>query len=590
MRTTSICLCGLALALAATTFTGCSRGKSSDTSSISKQTVEKYLVSGILKETDGFTLPGTVTLEATDNNGPVKLYSDKTGGKEISSITAADDGMVSFFVDGAAIPPITIKAWGATFMDNHAAGSSMFTINKPGTTFFALKIIDLEGPSQGVLPHVENGTLDLDDKLGTPFSMQLSSAQVTIPTGTLFQDGSGNNLKGTVKASLTEFASSTTTAPLIDPDIFDSTLYNPEDELLSTAVLKASDLDNFPGGMNNTHASAGAGYFATAGFVAVNVTDGEGKQAKKIATGTFDIRMNISAGTINPNTDLPVVAGDTIPIFTYDEKTLLWKAEVDGAGTPVLGLVQTDPLTGGLYVLHTTNHFSFWNLGWLATGTGTSCTATMNLQKDAIAMPLTLTATMSGKKCTTLLTNYKPAGDTTITVANVPNQLLKIVLTDPMNNVIWTSPKAGVNWCAAPINASYTAPVSKKAVAITVKVTEFCTQDPSVTQAVPSTPTQVTTAVLNGKGILPPILYKPISFAVTDSAGTSTHNLVPGAYTITAYDRRTATYFPLPVQPATVPLNPITVVKATPQTVFIKIPVTCIPPITGSTGGTGYSF
>jgi hypothetical protein len=95
---------------------------------------------------------------------------------------------------------------------------------------------------------------------------------------------------------------------------------------------------------------------------------------------------------------------------------------------------------------------------------------------------------------TFILSGSKAANEAVISINNVPNQLLNIVLTDPAKKVIWTSPAAGVNWCTAPITANYTAPVNVKAVAVTVKVTEYCSQIPSITQVVPGTSTQVTTA------------------------------------------------------------------------------------------------
>jgi hypothetical protein len=378
-------------------------------SPIGNQNIENYPVTGVLKETEGFGMPGTIALSVTDAYGnPVKLYSDKTGGTQITSINAANDGIVNFYVDGAAVAPITIKANGSTFVPNHISSSTRFGITKPGTTNFAINIIDMDVPSPGIfVAHIENGTLDADDVLTTPFYLlDLSpqhSAEVTIPSGTVFKDSAGNNLKGMAKASLTTFASSTATIDLIDPRYFDKSKYDPEADLNTDNLppLGESDLGNFPGGLNSTPDPKQSGYFVTAGFVSVNVADASGKQAKKIANGTFDIRMNIAPGTVNPDGNL-VAAGDYIPVHTYDEKTMLWRAEVDGAGDPVLGQVKSDPVNGGLYVLHTANHFLFWNLGWLVTGTATSCNATMNLTGDAIGMPLTLTATISARSLSDL--------------------------------------------------------------------------------------------------------------------------------------------------------------------------------------------
>jgi hypothetical protein len=584
---------GFALFLTSLTLAGCghSRSGGGDTPPLSLQSVEKYPVSGVLKETDGYAMPGTVQVSATDSLGnAVKLFSDKTGGTEVSSIPVAADGMVAFFVDGNAALPVTVKAWGSSHIPNHLGNSAKFTVDSTGTSYFAINIVDMDVPSAGILPHVEDGSLDLDDQLITTFDMIEPSAEVIIPTGTKFLNGSGIPLTGTVKAALTQFTSSNTANPIIDETVFDTSIYDPELEGGTEATLVQSDLENFPGGLNNTHATAGTGYFVTAGFVAVDVIDADGNIAKEIAPGdTFTIRMNIAADTLDPTTqdDRLLAAGDMVPVFTYDETTLLWKPELDGSGNPVEELVQLDPVTGGLYVLHTTDHFSFWDLGWLVTTTTASCTATMNLQNDAIAFPLTLKATFSGKNGKKgknfLLTGFKPAGESTITALNVPNANLNIVLTNAQNKVVWS--QKNVNWCAAPLTASYTAPVSRKAVPVTVNVSEYCVQDPSVFQVVPSTLTTVTKAV-NNAGKQPPVAYIPISYGITDINGSYVHNVVPGSYDFAAYDRRTATY----VQ-ATNPINPVTVVKKTAPSVAIEIPVTCTPTNTGSTGSTGgYNF
>jgi hypothetical protein len=182
------------------------------------------------------------------------------------------------------------------------------------------------------------------------------------------------------------------------------------------------------------------------------------------------------------------------------------------------------------------------------------------------------------------LTGFKPANDSTITVQNVPNVPLDIVFTDAANKVIYS--KAKYNLCTKPaLTATYTAPPAKKAVPVTVNVTEYCRQDVTKVQVVPSTSTQVAVATANKPGALPPIAYTPISYGITNAAGTFIHQISAGTYEFSAFDRRTNTYVK-----ETVPVNPVTVVKATPLTVSVKIPVDCILN-TGTTGGTGvYAF
>jgi hypothetical protein len=586
MKRSHICTYGLTLTVAALGITGCGGGGAGDSAPVvlpAKQAAENYIVSGVLKETDGFAMPGSVALTATDAAGnPVKLYSDKTGGALITSaVIVGDDGMINFYVDNNALLPVTIKAAGSSSIPNHIASSAKFTITKPGSTFFVINIIDMDVPASGVLPHYENGTMDADDSLTVPFDMTVSSANVKIPSGTIFQTAGNTNLKGTVKASLTQFASSTTTADLIPASVF---THDPNTDL-NDVILAQSDLENFPGGMNSALINGNSGYFTTAGFVAVEVADANGNQAKKLANGTFDIRMNISADVVNPLTNLPIVVGDIIPIFTYDEKTMTWIP--DGSRT-----VQQD--AAGLFVVHNTNHFSFWNLGWAVTGATQSCTATINVPaptatapNDAFSMPLNLKATLTPVKNTggkrtnvvnTLLTGIKPANDGTITLSNVPNQLMDVVMTDTTNKVIYS--KSGVNLCTMtpPLSVVYNAPVSKKSVPVTVKVIEFCSQNPKVTQVVPNTLTTVTTPVNNGKN-KPPVAYVPIASGVTDLTGTYVYQLNPcsssTSYVVSAYDRRSALFVPASA--------PLIVVSGKPQTVTISIPVQC-KPVSGSSG------
>jgi hypothetical protein len=589
MRKSQISSFGLALTVAALGLTGCGGGSGDPAPVVlpAKQSAENYVVSGVLKETDGLAMPGSVALTATDANGnPVKLYSDKTGGNLITSaVTVGDDGMLSFFVDKNALLPVTIKAAGSTLVPNHIASSTKFTVTQP-STFFVINIVDMDFPAAGILPHYENGTMDADDKLQVPFDMIISSTRVTIPSGTIFQTAGNANLKGTVKAAVTQFTSSTTTSDIIPATIsgVDIFTYDPNTDETEGLTLPQSDLENFPGGMNSALIGGNSGYFTTAGFVAVEVIDANGNQAKKLASGTFAIRMNISPGVANPLTDLPVQAGDVIPVFTYDENTMSWVP--DGSET-----VLQDGT--GLYVIHNTNHFSFWNLGWAVTGTTASCSATINVPaptstapNDAFSMPLNLKATLTPVKVAgsrtkvvnTLLTGTKPAFESSLSLTSVPNQALDVVFTDSTNKVIFT--KTGVNLCTAatPLSVVYNAPAVKSAVAVTVNVTEYCSLDSKVTQVVPNTLTTVTTSVTN-VGKIPPVAYTPIASGVTGLTGTFIYNLKPTTgttkYTISAYDRRTAKFVTATA--------PISVVKGTPQVVNIGISVTCNK-VSGSSG------
>lgn len=576
MKITSMCAYALVLAMAAFTITGCSSsgGDDAPAQQIAQLTVEKYPVTGLITDPDGVPVSGTVTLSAVDTNGvAVKLYSDKTGGTQLTTVSVP--GVISFFVADTAALPVTVTA--VAKATGRVSSSSRFTITASGTSTFTIKLVDTSSTTTaGVVSAAVTGTANSATGLAAPLTTTVAatdpsktSASVAIPTATVLKDSNNVPLSGTVTTTVTTFAPPTETYPVFDPNIFDLSYYDPEQGIYATDTSSA--LEIFPGGLGNVQGDAGKGYFVTAGFIAVDVTDATGKQAKTSGGTDFTIRMNIPAGTFNPITDTTVAAGDSIPVWTYNETEAKWKAEVDSSNIQITRVVQQD--ANGLFVTHTTNHFSFWNLGWLV---GTTCTATMNLLNDAITMPLTLKATFTkgggGKGGGLLLTGFKPAGDASVTATNVPaTKNIDLVLIDSNKKIV--ASKKNFNWCtiAKPVSLSYKAPLDKKPVPVTVTVTEYCAQAPTVTRPVPSATTYATKS---GSAI-------PVSTGTTDAAGSFIHNLTAGTYNFFAYNRTTATYSTK---------SNVQVVVATPQTVAFSTPVQCTV-VTGTTGGSAiYGF
>lgn len=155
---------------------------------------------------------------------------------------------------------------------------------------------------------------------------------VTIPQGTVVQDDSGQPLQGQLTTEVTYF--------------------NNESE---------SSLQSFPGGFSvNVNAdpdgNPGQGVFITAGFIAVDITDGSGREAKTFSN-PITLTIEIDPGTINPETGQPVVAGDIIPVWSYDNESGEWQYE--GRGT-----VAGPNANNKLEVNYQTNHLTWWNLDW----------------------------------------------------------------------------------------------------------------------------------------------------------------------------------------------------------------------------------
>ncbi|HDQ44326.1 MAG TPA: hypothetical protein ENN17_02340 [bacterium] len=158
------------------------------------------------------------------------------------------------------------------------------------------------------------------------------AATVTIPQGTIVTDGSGNPLQGGLTVEVTYFNSQT-----------------------------ESSLNSFPGGFSvnvsaDPDGNPGEGVFITAGFIVVEITDANGRKASSFDP-EITLTIEIAPGTINPETDLPVAAGDIIPVWSYDNATGEWQYEGPG--------VVTGPnANGNFQISYQTGHLSWWNLDW----------------------------------------------------------------------------------------------------------------------------------------------------------------------------------------------------------------------------------
>jgi len=166
-----------------------------------------------------------------------------------------------------------------------------------------------------------------------------------------------------------------------------------------TAVVKVAynnnattdSLNTFPGGMTLSTtplggtltaaeiAANGPATFVSGGLTSIEVVvkDANGNDVK---AKTFDkpisVTIPITAGTINPDTDTAVVAGDIIPIWSYDTTTGQWSAmklndsALASQVTPAPnanGVIQgtvSQAADGTLSVTFMTDHLSYFNLDW----------------------------------------------------------------------------------------------------------------------------------------------------------------------------------------------------------------------------------
>lgn len=123
-------------------------------------------------------------------------------------------------------------------------------------------------------------------------------------------------------------------------------------------------LVRFPGGfvtpvsgaLPQGSAVSGQGMFITGGFATFNVTDSQGRALKNFDRA-LQMRIDTPKVTINPSTSRPYKAGDTFPVFAFDETTGAWSFET-------LGQVfeKTPPHPSLLEVRYSSVHLTSWNL------------------------------------------------------------------------------------------------------------------------------------------------------------------------------------------------------------------------------------
>jgi len=261
---------------------------------------------------------------------------------EAKTTFAAGDGFVSFAVDENIIPqlssPIDITV--VAKADGYLTSSTRVLVGKPGGHAFTLPMIKLNDPPEGVNLILDSGgQTDATGKVINTVHVQTAPdartqaiGSITIPAGAVIKDDNGTPLTG----------------PLTTRLIYFNNVSEPA-------------LQSFPGGFSvriseNENGNAEDAFFTTGGFLAVEVSDNSGRQAK-----TFSVPITVSAqipgGTVNPKTGQPIKNGDKIGIWSYNEETGAWKYEAEGTASE-------PDANGNLTITLQTNHLTFWNMDW----------------------------------------------------------------------------------------------------------------------------------------------------------------------------------------------------------------------------------
>ncbi len=245
-------------------------------------------------------------------------------------------GMISLALNpNAEFSPSEAAPLHITFvasLDGYITTSKQLSVSRDGNYKLRFFMVDKENPPQGVsvatawnVGSLVSGILQEEINIET----QGGEASFTIPAGTRITDADGNYLQASLHLMLAYFD-------------------NMEDAALAA----------FPGGLIarvNQGNQVNEGTFYSAGFVAIDVADATGRQAKFFEENKVELSMKIASQTYNPETASSVAVGDELPLYSYEPDSGLWVYEQK---------LEIETATSGFQVNTQLTHLSYWNFGW----------------------------------------------------------------------------------------------------------------------------------------------------------------------------------------------------------------------------------
>jgi hypothetical protein len=469
--------------------------------------------------------PITAALRAVarDTSGNLSTVTQDRNGAAASSFTTSG-GTITFQVDST-------NAQAQNFIVVASAdgyNSTSVRCDVPADSGYqnVARMVRIGAPPVGVSTvqgaiSAPNGVTSSAITVATPAAQQSTStiASLTVPANTTIKTADGTPLTGNLIASVSYF--------------------NNQD---------SSSLGSFPGGLAVTVPStpssntAASGSFISGGFTAIEIKDGSGNVAK-----TFNqpvaVRIDIAPGTLNPETGNPLVAGDVIPLWSYDEATGQWKLEQSVT-------VQSNG-SGGLEAVGSVSHLSYWNLDWFQNqDLCPSHAATITISGNDQKLPLLIEVKATGS-------GYYHATTVTDATVNLVNPLIAVptTITASYNGSVVGS-ASSQSLCGSTVPLSVSLPVVQAA-SLTVHVRRVCSEDPSKTAPVPS----VGVYPYSATGVLPA--------QFTDTTGTTVFSGLAAGQKLYVSSENVSAQLTL---------------SAGSNSVDVSIPWTCT--VTGAAGGT----
>lgn len=440
--------------------TGCSNdnGSTSLVQSPSVNSARSTVLSGVVQDANSKKVvsSSSVTVVSEDR---AKVQADSDG----DYTYAASNGIVSIGLAETQTPsssaPVTVRV--SANANGYVPTSTRVQIGSTGDHEFVVNMVDTGDVPEGVTATSKTFTAGSTLEVNSSTTAGEASTAITLPATATIKDESGNALTGTLTATVAHFDSANTEALEAFP---------------GTLAVSFDNLTEY--NADNTNVSNGSGAFVSGGFTSVVIEDEAGRTAKTFEDTTakpLSVRMNIASGVTNPDTGVAVKAGDTIPVWSYENDTGEWTYE--GKST-----VQSD--SNGMYVEYQTSHLSYWNLDWfLSANCSNTSVSLMNAGSQRLGVRLARTG---GGWSQTL---YYPGDNKPMHLFNAPQNIpVSITVFDPVTgqSKAVTNGSSISNLCSTTEHTVTLVPETTPTATVNVSAYAICSNGNTAPSAIPS--------------------------------------------------------------------------------------------------------
>lgn len=273
-------------------------------------------------------------------------------------------------------------------------------------------------------------------------------------------------VKGTAKVRIpagTQMSLADGTAPAPGPITLETVYFDNDTDPAVTPADGALAL--FPGGLTGMQVSGqNPGSMASAGFAAIELRDSAGKLITKFNGQKVEVEMVIPDGTPYPSgstvgqdvdSNSVVSAGDTVPVWSYDEIKGRWTPQLDAQGAQQIATVQTRTVGGQpeLFVTFTSDHLSYFNLDFYFNTCASGANGTVSVvDKNGVPNNRTLNLYLKLAVGNGGWANESASVTSSFEIYNLPSFAVSVGAVDPANpgvGVATFTPSVGAASAAA---------------------------------------------------------------------------------------------------------------------------------------------